>query len=145
MNFVLFLISNELLFYYYFQDLFSKLFITRFEQEIAGNLPPPPKMPKLPGFPPSFIGRPPMPPPFMNQKNGGRPPSQLAFPGPPPQMPPNMFGPPMGGLPPPSMQHGLPVPPPMMIPPPMPMPMPPMGMPQMQGGKQHKNIFKLLI
>jgi len=112
--------------------------MNRFEQEIAGNLPPPPKMPKMPGMmaPPSFMGRPPMPPPFMNQKNGGRPPSQLAFPGPPPQMPPNMFGPPMGGLPPPSMQHGLPVPPPMMIPPPMPMPMPPMGMPQMQGGSK---------
>ena len=114
------------------------LLFSRFEQEIAGNLPPPPKMPKMPpGIMPNFMGGPPQPPSFMNQnqnqKNNGQAPSQMPFPGLPPQMPHNMFGPPMGGMPPPHMQHGLPVPPPMMIPPPMPMPMPMPHMP-MPGG-----------
>ena len=95
-------------------------------------------MPKMPDMmiPPNFMGGPPMPPPFMNQKNGGRVLSQLPFPGPPPQMPPNMFG-----MPP----HGLPVPPPMMIPPPMSMPMPPMPMPMpVHGGTQRKSCLIFL-
>jgi len=108
------------------------IFSSRFEKEIAGNLPPPPKMPEMMN-PPNFMGGPPSmpgPPPFMNRQGDGGSQQRMAFPGPPPQMPSNMFGPPrMDGMQrPPGMPPGMPAPPPMMVPPPM-MPMPPMGMP----------------
>lgn len=107
------------------------IFSSRFEKEIAGNLPPPPKMPEMMN-PPNFMGGPPSmpgPPPFMNRQGDGGSQQRMAFPGPPPQMPSNMFGPPrMDGMQrPPGMPPGMPAPPPMMVPPPM-MPMPPMGM-----------------
>lgn len=72
------------------QDLEDEM--SRFEQEIAGNLPPPPKAPIMPrpGHQPG------------NHNDFMRPPVRgMPFPGPPP-MPPHMFGQGMDGM------HGMP-------------------------------------